>query len=154
MRPIQGQLSLWWSVERADNVWHCESKLIPGRIIIRSCTDKSVLICDMDPAHCGWGGLCYLRGHLAAERWPLGVINIPVLVWSLKTYLIRKLCVGSQNYVLTIKKNIWSGEMQILMKFIFDYIINTLDNIIFFLLSLIDIENITQNLLMTIIRFL
>ena len=35
-----------WVLRDWDNVWHCGSKLIPARIIIRSSSDKSVMICD------------------------------------------------------------------------------------------------------------
>ena len=35
-----------WVLRDRDNVWHCGSKLIPARIIIRSSSDKSVMICD------------------------------------------------------------------------------------------------------------
>ena len=54
---------VWGPASRYDrvlrdraNVWHCGSKLIPARIIIRSSSDKSVMICDtldlrdIDPA--------------------------------------------------------------------------------------------------------
>ena len=49
-----------------DNVWHCGSKLIPARIIIRSSSDKSVMICDTQrdkglAASQRCGGLCYLE---------------------------------------------------------------------------------------------
>ena len=90
----QAQLPLLWDwvMRDRDNVWHCGSKLIPAQIIIRSSSDKSVMICDtqnlrdIDPAsQCGgrsesfeWD--CVTLCLLAASFRPLCPVNIPDLV--------------------------------------------------------------------------
>ena len=56
----------YWVLRDRDNVWHCGSKLIPARIIIRSSSDKSVMICDTQcdrglAASQRCGRLCYLE---------------------------------------------------------------------------------------------